>query len=135
MSTRSKNSISERTLTRKYKKEMDKLLFIANTNEESVFQSNFKYIQFKTKKILEKIVCYDFVNVLCKLKFHEECIFWYERLLKETICTEGQEISEGNCCVFNSTKNQQKIPHFCPKAQLISKCPFRVTKSISALQS
>ena len=112
MSTRSKNSVNERSLTRKYKKEVDKLLFIAKTSEESVFQSNYQYIKFKTKKILEKIVCYDFVNVLCKLKFHEECIFWYERLLKETICTKGQEISEGNSGVFNSTKNQQKIPFY-----------------------
>ena len=91
MSTRSKNSVSERSLTRKYKKEVDKLLFIAKTSEESVFQSNYQYIKFKTKKILEKIVCYDFVNVLCKLKFHEECIFWYERLLKETVCTNDEQ--------------------------------------------
>ena len=109
MSTRSKNSVSERSLTRKYKKEVDKLLFIANTSEESVFQSNYQYIKFKAKKILEKIVCYDFVNVLCKLEFHEECIFWYERLVRETVCTEGQEISEGNCGVFNSPKKKTKF--------------------------
>ena len=104
MSTRSKNSVSERSLTRKYKKEVDKLLFIANTNEESVFQSNFKYIQFKTKKIIEKIVCYDFVNNLDKLEFHEECIFWYEKLLKETVCNQGQKISEANGKILNSSK-------------------------------
>ena len=104
MSTRSKNSVNERTLTRKYKKEVDKLLFIAKTNEESVFQSNFKYIKFKTKKIIEKTVCYDFVNNLEKLKFQEECIFWYEKLLKETVGTQGQKISEENCKVLNSSK-------------------------------
>ena len=109
MSTRSKNSVSERSLTRKYKKEVDKLLFIANTNEESVFQSNFKYIKFKTKKIIEKTVCYDFVNNLEKLKFQEECIFWYEKLLKETVSTQGQKISEANCKVLNSSKNQQNF--------------------------
>ena len=91
MSTRSKNSVSERSLTRKYKKEVDKLIFFANTSEESVFQSNFKYIQFKTKKILEKIVCYDFVNNLDKLEFHEESIFWYKKLLEETVCTIDEQ--------------------------------------------
>ena len=109
MSTRSKNSVNERTLTRKYKKEVDKLLFFANTNEESVFQSNFKYIKFKTKKIIEKTVCYDFVNNLEKLKFQEECIFWYEKLLKETVGTQGQKISETNCKFLNSSKNQKNL--------------------------
>ena len=106
MSTRSKNSVSERSLTRKYKKEVDKLLFIANTSEESVFQSNYQYIKFKTKKILEKIVCHDFVNNLEKFEFHEECIFWYEKLLKEAVCTQGQKISEANCKVLNSSKKK-----------------------------
>ena len=115
MSTRSKNSVSERSLTRKYKKEVDKLLFIANTSEESVFQSNYQNIKFKAKKIIEKIVCYDFVNTLDKLEFHEECIFWYEKLLKETICTEGQEISEANCKVLNSSKKTTFFPDFCPE--------------------
>ena len=109
MSTRSKNSVSERVLTRKYKKEVDKLLFFANTNEESVFQSNFKYIKFKTKKIIEKSVCYDLVNNLEKLKFQEECIFWYEKLLKETVGTQGQKISETNCKFLNSSKNQKNL--------------------------
>ena len=91
MSTRSKNSVSERSLTRKYKKEVDKLLFIANTSEESVFQSNYQNIKFKAKKIIEKIVCYDFVNTLDKLEFHEECIFWYKKLLKETVSTNDEQ--------------------------------------------
>ena len=115
MSTRSKNSVNERSLTRKYKKEVDKLIFIANTSEESVLQSNYQYIQFKTKKIIEKIVCYDFVNNLDKLEFHEECIFWYEKLLKETVCTQGQKSQKQIARFSIPPKNQQFFPDFCRK--------------------
>ena len=78
MSTKRKNSLSQRSLV-KYRKEVNKLLDIANDKKEAEFQTHTQYIEFKKKKIMDKKEFHEFVNGLDKIDFHEECIFWYKR--------------------------------------------------------
>ena len=67
-------------------KTIDKLMKIAKTTEESVFQRNKDYLKFKSQKTI-KITEIDFIlSKFYHLKYPEESIYWNKRVLEEKIC-------------------------------------------------
>ena len=65
-------------------KEIDKLLRLASGLEETEFQQNSLYKKFKDKKIINRNEFDRMLRGMDDLKFRHECIYWNQRILKET---------------------------------------------------
>ena len=75
-------------------KEIVELLELARSFKvESEFQMNSQYRKFKekyTKKTISRNDCHLLVSVLAASGFKNECIYWYETILKEIVCTSDE---------------------------------------------
>ena len=115
--------------SRRNAKTIDKLMKIAKTTEESVFQRNKDYLKFKSQKII-KITEIDFIlSKFYHLKYPEESIYWNERVLEEKICDKEKRYHFFNNLIhlYGEAKEYELVLEYGQKAQIwFEECGFKV---------
>ena len=74
-------------------KAIDKLMKIAKTTEESVFQRNKDYLKFKSQKNIKITEIDYFITTFYFLNYPEESIYWNKRILEEKIMLKGETLN------------------------------------------
>ena len=87
--------------TGRHLKNIERLLTIASGTTESDFKKDSQYMKFKTKKIINRTEVDQIIFGLDRLKFHEECIYWYKRVLDETVCNKDEHYEVLNSLCHN----------------------------------
>ena len=105
-----------------------KLLKIAQTTEESVFQMNKDYLKFKSQKNLKITEIDYFITTFYDLNYPEESIYWNKRILEEKICDKEKRYRFYNNLIhlYDEVKEYELVLEYGRKTQLwFEECGFK----------
>ena len=96
-----------------------KLLKIAQTTEESVFQMNKDYLKFKSQKNIKITEIDYFITTFYDLNYPEESIYWNKRILEEKICDKEKRYRFYNNLIhlYDKAKEYELVLEYGQKAQ------------------